>query len=83
MNDLSSDDLIVETVVLNDIPLLLSLIKSLGVVECIDTHIVEHGNHEGLSSGWLAGIWLCHIMHQSTHAKSVVSDWVLKHRLPP
>ncbi len=80
MTDLSSNDLTVETVVLNDIPLLLSLIKRLGVVECVDTNIVEHGNHEGLSSGWLVGIWLCHILHQSTHAKSVVSDWVLKHK---
>jgi len=80
MEDLSSNDIVVETVVLNDIPLLLSLIKSLGIVESIDGNIVEHGNHEGLSSGWLVGIWLCHILHQSTHAKSVVSDWVLKHR---
>lgn len=80
MQNLSSDDLIVETVVLNDIPLLLSLLERLGVVDCVDTHIVEHGNHEGLSSGWLVAIWLCHILHQSTHAKSVVSDWVLKHK---
>lgn len=79
MEQLSSSDLQVETVVLNDIPLLLSLIKKLGVVECVDTHIIEHGNHEGLSSGWLVAIWLCHILHQSTHAKSVVEDWVLKH----
>jgi len=65
--------------VLNDIPLLLSIIKKLGVVECVDTHIVEHGNHEGLSSGWLVAIWLCHILHRSTHAKSVVEDWAVKH----
>lgn len=80
MNELSSSELSVETLVLNDIPLLLSIIKNLGVVACIDAHIVEHGNHEGLSSGWLVAIWLCHILHQSTHAKSVVQDWVVKHQ---
>lgn len=80
MNELSSSDLSVETIVLNDIPLLFSIIKSLGVVSCIDAHIVEHGNHEGLSSGWLVAIWLCHILHQSNHTKSLVQDWVVKHR---
>lgn len=81
MEQLSSSDLSVSTLVLNDIPLLLSMIEKLGVVACVDAHITEHGNHKGLSSGWLVGIWLCHILHQSSHAKSVVEDWVFKHHV--
>ena len=69
-----------ESLILNDIPLLFSLVMQLEVVGSIDKHIKEHGNHRGLSTGWLVAIWLIHILDTSSHAKSSVRDWVNVHK---
>ncbi len=66
--------------VLSDIPLILSLVSKLGIVQAIDLHIKAHKNHEGLSTGWLVGIWLTHILHTGSHAKSTVRDWSNQHK---
>jgi len=69
-----------EPILLSDVPLLLSLVKQLGVVEVVNEHVEEHGNHKGLSTGWLVGIWLVHILHTGSHAKSTVEEWTNKHK---
>ena len=61
-----------ESILLSDIPLLLSLVAKLKIVEVVDSKVEEHKNHQGLSTGWLVGIWLVHILHTGSHAKSGV-----------
>ena len=38
----------------DDIPLLIGLMKKLHLPEMLDRHLGNHGNHQGLSNGWLA-----------------------------
>ncbi|MBF0224748.1 MAG: IS1634 family transposase [Desulfobacterales bacterium] len=42
----------------------------------MNRHIEHHGLHQGLSFGWLATIWLSHILSQGDHRKVTVRDWV-------
>jgi len=59
----------------DDIPLLIGLMIKLKWPEIIDTHIGKHGNHKGLSNGWLA-----YILSEGDHRKSYVRDWVWARR---
>jgi transposase len=36
----------------------------------------RHGLHQGLSWGWIATIWLAHILTESNHRKQPVRTWV-------
>ncbi len=42
----------------------------------LDRHLPRHGLHQGLSWGWLATIWLAHILAQGDHRKLSVQAWV-------
>ncbi|MBL7164500.1 MAG: IS1634 family transposase [Anaerolineales bacterium] len=44
--------------------------------EIIDRHLACHGLHQGLSWGWIATIWLAHILSQGDHRKLPVQAWV-------
>ncbi len=48
----------------------------LGLPEIFDHHLVRHGSHQGLSWGWIATIWLAHILTESNHRKHPVQSWV-------
>jgi transposase len=48
----------------------------LGLPAILDRHIPRHWLQEGLSWGWVATIWLAHIMSQGDHRKLTVRDWV-------
>jgi transposase len=71
-------DLIHERV--DDIPLLIGLAQRLHLPEIIDKHIGNHGNHQGLSNGWLSTIWLAYILSEGDHRKYSVEDWTKKHK---
>jgi transposase len=64
----------------DDIPLLIGLMKHLKMPEILDEHLGHHGNHDGLSNGWLVVVWLAYILSEGDHCKSHVEDWVRKRR---
>jgi transposase len=61
---------------IDDFPLLLEVMQRLGLPAMIDNHLVRHGLHRGLSWGWIATIWLAHILSQSNPRKQPVQAWV-------
>jgi len=64
----------------DDIPLLIGLAQKLHLPEVLDRHLGNHGNHQGLSNGWLATVWLAYILSESDHRKSSVEEWAWQHR---
>ena len=62
----------------DDLPLLLAQQKRMGVQLLLDKHFPTHGNWQGLSLGWVASIWLGHILSQADHRLSYVQPWVEK-----
>lgn len=71
-----STDLTITTERIDDFPLLLSVMQRLGLPEIMDRHMGRHGLHQGLSWGWIATIWLAHILTESNHRKQPVQAWV-------
>lgn len=69
-------ELTITTERIDDFPLLLAVMQGLGLPEILDRHLKRHGLHEGLSWGWLAVIWLAHILSQGDHRKLPVQGWV-------
>lgn len=70
----------VQTERIDDIPLLLYLLIQMEVQESIDAAYTPHGNHEGLSIGWLAVIWLTYIVSAADHRMVTVQEWVIQRR---
>jgi transposase len=71
-----SPDLTLTTERVDDFPLLLSVMLRLGLPDIFDHHLGRHGLHQGLSWGWIATIWLAHILTESNHRKHPVQSWV-------
>jgi transposase len=69
-------DLTLTTEGIDDFPLLLSVMLRLGLPDIFDHHLGRHGLHQGLSWGWIATIWLAHILTESNHRKHPVQSWV-------
>jgi transposase len=63
----------------DDIPLLLAQLKRMGVQELLDQHFPTHGNWQGLSLGYVAVVWLSHILSQADHRLNPVQDWLEHH----
>jgi len=61
---------------IDDFPLLLEIMQRLGLPDIIDNHLRRHGLQQGLSWGWIASLWLAHILTQSDHCKQPVQAWV-------
>lgn len=61
---------------IDDFPLLLETMKRLGLPEIMDRHLKRHGLQQGLTWGWIATIWLAHILTESNHRKLPVQAWV-------
>lgn len=57
---------------IDDFPLVLSVMLRLGLPGIFDHHLGRHGLHQGLSWGWIATIWLAHILTESNHRKQPV-----------
>src|SRR4051812_15782190 len=60
---------------LDDVPLLLGMMRRMKLAEIIDQHLGQHHLHEGLSNGNLAVGWLSYILSESDHRKSAVEKW--------
>src|SRR4030067_143302 len=60
----------------DDFPLLLASMLQLGLPDIFDHHLKRHGLHQGLSWGWVARIWLAHLLTESNHRKQPVQAWV-------
>src|SRR3970282_1167455 len=61
---------------IDDFPLLLAVRLQLGLPDIFDHHMGRHGLHQGLSWGWIASIWLAHLLTKSNHRKQPVQTWV-------
>ena len=59
----------------DDIPLLLHQMQTLGLAQIIDTHLLPHGNRQGISHGDLACVWLTYILSQADHRMNHVRGW--------
>ena len=69
-------ELTITTERIDDFPLLLETMKRLGLADIFDRHLKRHGLQQGLSWGWIAAIWLAHILTESNHRKQPVQAWV-------
>ena len=67
---------IITTEHIDDFPLLLAVMLQLGLPGIFDHQIKRHGLHQGLSWGWIASIWLAHLLTKSNHRKQPVQAWV-------
>ena len=63
----------------DDIPLLIEQLRIMGVPQILDEIIPVHGNHQGLSVGWIAAVWLAYILSEADHRLSRVKPWAQAH----
>jgi transposase len=61
---------------IDDLILLIGVMMRLNLPAILDRHLRRHGLQQGLSWGWVATIWLAHILSQGDHRKVTVRDWV-------
>jgi len=61
------------------IPVLLGILQQMGVQQIIDANYEPHGNHQGLSVGWLAQIFMVYILAETNHKMAPVQAWVNQH----
>lgn len=66
----------VKTERIDDVVLLLNVMKQIGLPEIINEHLPRHGNEKGLDWGWVTVIWLSYILSQGDHRKVKVREWV-------
>jgi len=74
--DLSPPPLTITNEQIDSVPLLLGVIKDMGIRDLIDTHVTPHGAWQGASVGTVVSIWLCHILAERDHRLVWVRDWV-------
>ena len=67
---------VITTERVDDFPLLLATMLQIGLPDIFDRHLKRHGLHQGLSWGWIASIWLAHLLTKSNHRKQPVQAWV-------
>ena len=60
---------------IDDLPLLFFQQRMMGIPQIIDENIQVHGNHQGLSLGWLVTGWITYILSESDHRLSYVEPW--------
>lgn len=58
----------------DDFVLLIKVMMRLGLPAILDRHIPRHWLQQGLSWGWVATIWLAHILSQGDHRKLTVRE---------
>jgi len=71
------NDTTITTERVDDVPLLLAHMQHMGLADAIDAHAHPHGNRQGLSFGWLAVLWLTHILSQADHRMNQVRSWAM------
>ena len=60
---------------LDDLPLLYTIIKSLGIGKSVDNYIKVHGNWCGALPGTILELWLCYILSECDHRLSGTEEW--------
>jgi transposase len=75
-----TDNLSVTSERVDDLPVLLTEIERMGVVQVLDEIFTTHGNWGGVSLGWTAGMWLTHVLSKGEHRLSWVQRWVAGRR---
>src|SRR3954451_25266875 len=60
---------------IDDVPLLLGMMRRMKLADIIDKHLGQHHLHLGLSKGNRAVGWLAYIPSESDHRKSAVQRW--------
>jgi transposase len=63
----------------DDIPLLIAHMGRMGLPALLDKHTPPGGLWGGLSAGWVATLWLAHILSQSDDKQRHVQPWVATH----
>ncbi|MEN9938426.1 MAG: hypothetical protein RLZZ387_5005 [Chloroflexota bacterium] len=63
----------------DDIPLLVAHLQRMGVPSLLDAHIPPRRYWGSLSPGWVATIWLTHMLSQSDGKLRHVQPWVAAH----
>lgn len=61
---------------IDDVVLLLQMMKQIELPELLHKHLPRHWKQEGLDWCWVAVIWLAYIMSEGDHRKVVVREWV-------
>jgi len=64
----------------DSLPVVLTILMQMGVQAILDALYTPHGNHQGLSVGWLATVFLAYILTERNHKMCPVQEWVEKHR---
>lgn len=65
---------------IDDVPLLLGMLRRMGIAENVDKHLGRHHLHQGLSNGELLVGWLAYVLSESDHRKSPVELWAIRHQ---
>src|SRR5215217_1148588 len=76
-----TETLTITTERVDDSPLLLSHLRRMDLPGLIEQHFHQHGNWQGLSTGWTATIWLAHLLSQADHRLNQVQPWAEKRLL--
>ncbi len=66
----------IENEQVDDIPLLLAVIKQMGLIDIFNEYYEQHGNWEGLAIGYILAVWLAYILSEGDHRKSYLQEWV-------
>lgn len=77
---METQPIIVKQERIDDIPLLLGMMRRMKIAEIVDKHLRQHHLHEGLSNGNLTVGWLAYILSEADHRKSAVQKWA--NRIP-
>ena len=77
---METQPVIVQQERLDDIPLLLGMMRRMKISKVIDKRLGTHHLHQGLSNGDLAMGWIAYILSESDHRKSAVEDWAHQHQ---
>ena len=64
----------------DDVPLLIGLMKKIRLSKAIDKCLGTHGHQKGLSNGDITVAWLAYILSKSDHSKYKVEKWSLQNR---
>jgi transposase len=60
---------------IDDVPLLLGMMRRMKIAEILDKRLGQHHLHQGLSLGNLAIGWIAYLLSESDHRKSAVQVW--------
>jgi transposase len=61
---------------IDDCVVLLALMQQMDLPGILDRQIARHRLQQGLSWGWVASMWVAHIVSQGDHRTLTVRDWV-------